>query len=485
MNKLLFLCLAVWAVCSQSNAQSIQPGLDPTFGKKGIVIDTHENFFQACDLALQPDGKIIVAGADYIARYLSDGMPDSSFGHIGLVPVTTLTDSLGGYGASVLLQADGKIVMSGHTSVGAYVLRLKQSGSLDSSFGINGKTHFCCGAEHSALQADGKILVAGSMDDSYFVIHRFTASGKVDSSFAGSGFVKRNTGSYKCDVEGIGVLSDGRIATGGRSANSTVICLRYMPDGGQDSSLAGTGITAPTGAIYCRDFKVSPDGKMLFAKGGFNRVEDAEIGKLKIDGTFDSTFGQNGILKVLGLAVEYLLQMSDGRILCGGNDDTDFVITRLKKDGISVDSGFGKKGFINTDVAGWYYERAIVLALQPDGKIIAAGVSQENHPGIFDPVRASMVRYNADAYVRVPHVSGAVIGQLRLFPNPAHTTLHVVGPSSGKGVTQLFATDGRLMMEAEYTNGQSSFNISALPGGSYMVNLKTVERDLSGLFLKE
>src|SRR5262249_17951589 len=144
------------------------------FGGNGTVTTP---LGSARDLALQPDGKIVVAGTTFgpdgkdftLARYLSDGSLDTNFHQDGFVT----TDITGGDEevSGLPLQADGKIVVVGSSEAFAnpidFVLaRYNSNGHLDSPFGRNGKvTTDLGGADRAnglALQADGRIVVAGS-----------------------------------------------------------------------------------------------------------------------------------------------------------------------------------------------------------------------------------------------------------------------------------------------------------------------------------
>ena len=484
MSKAIFSFLIILSAYS-AFAQSTQPGLDLTFGEEGIVIDTTKYFDQVCDLAIQPDGKIIAAGADYIARYLSNGNPDSSFARIGHIPVTVLTDSLGGYGANVFLLADGKIIMSGRTTPGAYVLKLKADGKFDSSFGTNGKTLFCCGALRAALQADGKILTTGIEDYDYAAIHCFTPNGKVDSSFGKNGSLRRYIGTG-INIAGIGILSDGRIGITGDNGSSAWYA-RYLPDGKPDSSLSGTGIIYPMGAIYCHTAIIYDDGKLLVSKGGLNFSSDAEIVRLKANGTVDSTFGNNGLLNVPGLRIVSLLQLSDGKILCGGFNDEDFAIARLNKDGASIDRSFGRNGIITSDIAGWNRDRGYVLAMQPDGKILLAGESQKEMINVWYPPRATIVRYLPDAPVGIKTPTATSPNAIRIYPNPAHTTLEVSGPPSlaGKSV-QVLSIEGKVLRQVKGDAATVDIDVSTLPAGTYVIKVQAAASTMQArLFVKE
>jgi uncharacterized delta-60 repeat protein len=119
------------------------------------------------DLAIQPDGKIVVAGpggGDFgVARLKTDGFYDPTFGTGGQVAV-----DFGGADTAkaIALQPDGKILVAGTDGDGFAVARLTSSGALDPTFGFGGKATVNLGgadeARGIALQPDGKIVLAGT-----------------------------------------------------------------------------------------------------------------------------------------------------------------------------------------------------------------------------------------------------------------------------------------------------------------------------------
>src|SRR5262249_32706911 len=132
-------------------------------------------------VALQADGRIVVAGADFIVlRLLANGNPDPSFGTGGSV----LTD-FGGTEVvrGVAIQADGKIIVggaalkpntiippTGFSQTSFALARYNADGSLDPTFGFGGKTTSDFGdhldtANALLIQADGKIVMAGASGD--------------------------------------------------------------------------------------------------------------------------------------------------------------------------------------------------------------------------------------------------------------------------------------------------------------------------------
>jgi uncharacterized delta-60 repeat protein len=184
--------------------------LDTTFGTGGIVVVAiGPEYEQAVAIAIQPDQKIIAAGEadsgnensrDYaLIRLNTNGSLDTSFGGDGIVT----TDFRHTYNAirGVAVQADGKIVGAGHTSIVApnfvfSAVRYNSDGSLDTSFGDGGEavalgTRF---GTAMALQPDGRVLVTGSRaDSSDRVMVRFDTSGILDNTFGMGGIAQAAT----------------------------------------------------------------------------------------------------------------------------------------------------------------------------------------------------------------------------------------------------------------------------------------------------
>lgn len=166
-----------------SASVSAAPGdLDPTFGNGGIVITRDFGRFKsAAAMAIQPDGKIIVVGEgksyfgapnwDFgVVRYNTDGSLDTIFNGTGKVVTQVGGGNFAG-AASVAIQADGKIVVAGIryncfcSDYSFALVRYNPNGTLDTSFNgtgivitsVAGKSD---GASSVAIQSDGKIVVA-------------------------------------------------------------------------------------------------------------------------------------------------------------------------------------------------------------------------------------------------------------------------------------------------------------------------------------
>src|SRR5688572_23030241 len=166
--------------------------LDPEFGTGGTVVtDFSAGFDTALSLTVQSDGKFVAVGSANgsnfgVARYNADGTLDTTFSSDGKVA----TDFSAGFqtGRSVVIQPDGKILAVGDSFSGFVLLaRYNADGSFDTSFSSDGKVStfgnaIDTTANDVALQSDGKILVAGSLELDASVL-RYNADGTLDTGF--------------------------------------------------------------------------------------------------------------------------------------------------------------------------------------------------------------------------------------------------------------------------------------------------------------
>src|SRR6476659_7420196 len=209
------LIAAVLVVVFSPAAQAAPGDLDPTFSGDGKqTTDFGFGSGSAEATVRQPDGKIIVAGStpggDYrfaLARYNPDGSLDTSFSSDG-----KQTTDLGGFDQAngVAVQGDGKIVVAGNGGPGGAVARYNPNGSLDTSFSGDGKqtTNFLS-ASGIALQGDGTIAVVGSSGND-FGLARYNANGSLDTSFSGDGKQTTDFGGAE-RATGVALQGDGKI----------------------------------------------------------------------------------------------------------------------------------------------------------------------------------------------------------------------------------------------------------------------------------
>jgi uncharacterized delta-60 repeat protein len=361
--------------------------------------------------AIQADGKIIVVGQAFVTnnydfalvRYNSDGSLDTSFGTSG--KVTTDISGNTDNATAVAIQSDGKIIVAGGASNGTNndfaLLRYNADGSLDTSFGTSGKVVLDFAksddlAKALMIQGDGKIVVAGSTNNisvavttnQDFALARFNADGTLDASFGVAGMVITDFANAADYVHALALQSDGKIVAAGSSDSNGVsktdfALARYNTDGTLDTSF-GTGGKVITDFVGASDsaqaIAIQGDGKIIAVGWAFNGTNnDFAMARYNTDGTLDTGCGGSG--KVLrdfagthDEASAVAIQ-SDGKIVVGGNTQVgtqrDFAITRFTSF-CSVDTNFGATQYVSADFAG-KDDRIAALTIQGDGKIVATG----------------------------------------------------------------------------------------------------------------
>src|SRR5436190_6322424 len=215
-------------------------------------------------VALQEDGKIIVVTADevspgnsnwVVARFDPAGLPDASFGGGDGIVTTDFGLELAAAG-DVAVQPDGNIVVAGFKRVMGDPLRIvvaryMTDGSLDPGFGVGGTTTtrigLAAGASSIALAPNGKIVVAGAAqlrDHKDFCVARFRSDGTLDVRFGGDGKVTTNMGGSVDRASDVAIRQDGRIVVGGQASGTASKSpdfgiVRYLRRGGLDRTYGG------------------------------------------------------------------------------------------------------------------------------------------------------------------------------------------------------------------------------------------------------
>ena len=239
--------LGIFTIVPSMVKASGDGSLDATFGSGGKVITSVTVGDSGKSVVVQSNGKIVVAGDGFgdieLVRYNVDGSLDVSFDSDGKVVTDVgFNDS----GNAVALQNDGKIVVAGTTGTPTTdfaIVRYSTDGSLDPSFGTGGIVTTSIGRNDDAksvvIQSDGKIVIAGTSDFD-FVVVRYTSSGVLDSGFGTGGKVTTDIGSSTNDsANSVAIQSDGAIVVAGTSANDFAI-VRYTSAGALDTGF-GTG----------------------------------------------------------------------------------------------------------------------------------------------------------------------------------------------------------------------------------------------------
>ena len=412
------VALALFALANAAHAAP--GGLDPSFGTGGrVVTDFNLSTDIANAVALQADGKIIVGGFTYtnndfsgedfaIARYNPDGSLDASFGNNGRV--TTDFPGLAAEVSAIVVQPDGKILVAGaafplFTFLGNFELaRYNPDGSLDAGFGDGGivTTVFPHGSAASALalQPDGKIVAAGTdfvdfssdaSSDTDFALARYEADGSPDFTFGSGGQVTTDFERLNDDAFAVLLQTDGRIVAVGsardRISDYDFAAARYLPNGTLDPAFGSAGkvrtdfgrdgFDRAASAALQRDGGIVAAGFANTPSGG---AMNFAVARYLANGTLDTGFSGDGLQQVsfgscCQSASSVLLQR-DGKIVLVGypnseSTDSDFTLARLNRNG-SLDATFGTGGKVRTSF-GDLNGGANDAVLQPDGRIVAVG----------------------------------------------------------------------------------------------------------------
>lgn len=283
--------------------------LDKSFGGNGIVMSSIKSKTEVHAIALQPDGKIILGGTVRtrlgsenkcsfmftMLRYTEDGEADQQFGDKGI----TATKFAGGNDAirSVVVQLDGKLIAAGSFETGQgwgfALARFSQDGSLDKTFGQNGRAviNWGPGGENWAttviLQPNNQVVAAGRVHDDkgyVFALARYNHNGMLDNTFGQDGTVKTPVGSTgMAYANSLICQSDGKLVCGGY-ADGHFALVRYKPDGSLDSTFGkdGQGITNLSGGSGIQSLAQEPGGKLIVA-GTANGGTESIFAVAKID----------------------------------------------------------------------------------------------------------------------------------------------------------------------------------------------------------
>lgn len=377
------------------------PGdLDTSFDIDGIVIIDVAGINSPDDaraVALQPDGKILVAGTTNnsfsLLRLNSDGSRDTGFGSNGTV-ITRL--NIGGdFAYALTVQADGKILIGGTSITNQNefaLLRVNGDGTLDNGFDGDGKVTTPIGAVGGiaygmALQPDNKIVLVGAANNGTnldFGVVRYNSDGSLDKTFDGDGKLTTPVTTAAHDTaQAVAIQPDGKIVVVGSTNNGDFGLVRYNGNGSLDTGFGGNGIvvTSITADEYARAIALQPDGKILVAGQAVHPISGQRgfaVARYDTAGNLDTTFSGDGIIvtepEIPGAIDEAfaLAVQPDGRILVAGSSTfgpADVALARYTDDG-SLDNSFAGDGMVRVDIAFGSADFGHGLAVQPDGKLL-------------------------------------------------------------------------------------------------------------------
>ncbi len=402
------------ALMGVAGAMGAPGDLDATFDGDGVVINNLGGIETGGAVAQLASGKLLMTGSGNgstsvhtFVRYNLDGSVDTTFGTSGAA-----SGMPGGFWGFSLLDNGGWFVCSDYDTGSfselndAALVKYTSSGTVDTSFGTNGRVIFnytsspASEVATAALELDdGKILVGGwflkATLDTDAAIVRLTATGALDTSFGTDGVVTFDRSGGVDKVTGLIPQSGGKFIVYGEAVDtavfgkpSEIFFRRYSAEGVLDTTF-GTGGTTYVRTDVNSDlpggYVVLDNGKILFAINGTAKYS---VGRLTVDGVLDTSFSGDGVadltatlpgvsfpaMQSVGVAVQ-----PNGRIVVGGwisGFNTQLVyrlgFARFDPDG-TVDTTFGVNGSITHNVSDAAPESAINVIAQSDGKIVLGG----------------------------------------------------------------------------------------------------------------
>jgi uncharacterized delta-60 repeat protein len=379
----------------------------------------------AATAALQPDGKLVVAGSTFngrdndfaLVRYNTDGSLDTGFGANvkEVTPIGMGNDFIRG----AAIQADDRIVACG-TSYGkagtALVLaRYERDGSLDRSFGADGMVVITTGSRNDslnafALQPDGTMVAAGYAGggaNGDFLVLRRLPDGRPDPSFGTDGSVTVDFGGSADSAFALVLQPDGKIVAAGettpldRSTRESDFALaRLLSDGRLDPSFGTAGrmkAALSTGDDRITALALAKDGGII-AAGYAGLGSGFALARFRIDGSLDPGFGRQGLAIIAPSLPTGMFRavalLPDGRMLAAGyglrTGRNEIALARFHPDG-GPDTTFGEGGFLFAAGGGGEWQ-GCALALPADGSIIVAGSSDNGHGRDFMVLRYKIPR---------------------------------------------------------------------------------------------
>lgn len=530
MKKLLLLPGV--AALLFANASLAQPGApDPSFGggdgftTTSFLTEGHAN---ANAVAIQPNGRIVAAGEAWIpdgtasgmialARYMPNGSLDPTFDSDGRAYLALANYSISASDVQIL--PNGKILVCGgawNDNQGLFLLaRFNADGSPDTGFDGDGIVTTKVGIAYEyfyamALQSDGKIVAVGYVNLSGYIevaVLRYNANGTLDNSFGGGdGIVSTPTGESDSQAQDVVIQPDGKILAAGYAvANGykDFALLRYNANGTPDNSFGGfdgqVTLSLTSKNDQATNMVLQPDGKIVLAGPTGNVNDDSMFGaaRFNANGTPDNSFDGDGVALVNindhFESVSALALQPDGKILLGGCSQQpvgnsyiyDFALIRLGANG-QRDFGFGNNG-IATLATSPSSDFMYAMTMQPDGKIVAAG-------------NARLGDYNSFSVARF--LSGITVGtanfeennfNLRVFPNPVgeNSALEYELSDAARINIRLYDAGGRLIKTFATGLNQAAgkyrmpLGASDWPNGVYFLRVESGEAAASIKIMKQ
>lgn len=473
-------------------------------------------------IALQPDGKIIQMDTYLnpqtnfrdilLVRYFAVGGVDTTFngGTLGATfSFNNFNDSPGDISI-----VNNQLFVSGNTEASqiqnnmAFARLDLNPTSLDSSFGNGGFKQLAVSHPtyekifKSIIQSDNKVVTLARIfvnEDFYWAIHRYNEDGTLDTTFGDNGKLGLTVFFSNFDI---GIDNNNKIIVAGRSVSSTGFIFRLTPDGDIDTTFGNQGITnfpqLSNFSFKINSIKVQSDNKIILGGLNANAIDNTNflLIRFNADGTFDTTFGINGISQV-GLnnnpeSIQAIEVVNDGKILAVGytrenfGNDLQAVIMRFNAVGL-LDPTFNGNGKFLTGIP---VEQSMKgdIKLQADGKILT---TFESNSSLF-----SLFRFNSNGTLDTTFASGGVANTIinanekwaQIYYNPTTQLITVIGTTYDVEVGKFALVRYFASGDIDFNFGNSGVVVTDLNGSGEVVTATPTNNGklvVSGVFYDE
>lgn len=432
--------------------------LDTTFDADGFSFINAGRFDDGRDLTLQSDGRIVVSGFSnlsfrnnlLVARLNANGTLDNSFDSDGIQTEGlsgVLSDPIGG--EAHVVQVDGAILVS----AGGRMLKFNSAGVYQSAeftniFGFSNIADM-------KSTSDNKVILSGRALNQ-FAVARMGSDKQLDASFSGDGMQLQAFGPSDDMAGRAAVQTDGKLLVTS-SAGGTFSMARFNLDGFRDLSFSQDGmltvdfgnqvlLASATDVAVQTDRRIIVVGRILVrdpSSTGNSVASYIAMARLNPDGSLDSAFGSNGIVKseLGGFATASTVKIqADGRILVGGQGNGGyFTVLRYLPSG-SLDNTFSGDGVLTLYNQNTVGSTVNDLVVQADGKIVVVGEASPLVSGVFSSYMV-VIRLNANGS----------------FDNTFGSSGRIVGSNVMRSATSvLLAPDGSIIVGGNATRYENS-----------------------------
>lgn len=490
MNKKFYILTFIFVLLILPGAitSQAQPGtLDATFGTNGVVTTQASGGTNlVIAIAIQSDGKVIAVGEGsgvmHVMRYTVNGTLDTTFNGTGRA------ESTAGTAHAVAIQPDGKIVVVGDNGPTAdldiKVVRYNTNGTFDTTFDGDGIVTTAIGGGtdigHAVvIQPDGKLIVSGRSDtppnfQTSYAIIRYNANGSIDTSFGNQGIrIPQLSGNsfprhMALQSDGKIVIVHNRIVSGAQK----LVVLRYDSSGQPDPTFGVDGyIDTSVGiGLEYEAVELQTDGKIVVSCSGYTNATtyDFWVIRYNTNGSLDDSFGDNGMVRTpigpggsidqaKGVAIQ-----ANGKIVVAGRapnvPNSNFVTVRYNRNG-SLDTKWGNGGIVTTELGG-NADAINAVAIQKDGRIVVAGESDSLTPGTR---WFALARYMGDPAENFDYDRDGE-SDISLF-RPSTGDWYVLGSSSGAVTGLHWGNSTDELASADY-DGDLKTDYAVWRGGS-------------------